>query len=310
MNILHMKYAVEVARIGSINRAAKALYIAQPNLSRCIRELESDLGVELFKRSPKGMVITPEGETFIRYAQQVLNQIDEIEKLYKGEVLKKQRFSISVPRASYIADAFVQFSRRIGDDPTEIYYMETNTQKAIKNLLSADYRLGIIRYAKEDDTYFQHMLEEKGLVGEIVTDFTYVLVMSKDNPIAEKDEVYNSDLASLIEISHGDPFVPAVFSREADRKPLPEEPRRSILLIERGGQFALLCENPQTYMWVSPIPERWIKSNNLVQRACKDIKRVYRDVLIRRKDYELTALDREFITELVAAERRMVRQLP
>ena len=215
-----------------------------------------------------------------------------------------------MPRASYIADAFVQFSRRIGDDPTEIYYMETNNQKVIRNLLTADYRLGIIRYAKEDDAYFQRMLEEKGIVGEVVTDFTFVLVMSKDCPIADKDEVYYSDLAPLIEISHGDPLMPAALSRETDPKPLPEKSRRSILLFERGGQFALLRENPQTYMWVSPIPERWIESEKLVQRPCKDIQRVYRDVLIRRKDYELTTLDREFITELVAAKRRMVRQLP
>ncbi|MBQ8953348.1 MAG: LysR family transcriptional regulator [Clostridia bacterium] len=310
MNILHMKYAVEVARMGSINRAAEALYIAQPNLSRCIRELESDLGVELFKRSTKGMVVTPEGETFIRYAKQVLNQIDEIEKLYKGENLKKQRFSISVPRASYIADAFAQFTRCIGDDPMEIYYMETNTQKAIKNLLSADYRLGVIRYAKEDDAYFQRMLEERGIVGELVTDFTYVLIMRRDSAMAGKEELYHSDLAPMIEISHGDPFVPAILSRETDRKPVPEEPQRSILLFERGSQFDLLCENPQTYMWVSPIPQKLLERYNLVQRSCMDVKRVYRDVLIWRKDYELTALDREFIAELMAAKQRMVRQLP
>ena len=86
MNILHMKYAVEVARIGSINKASEELYIAQPNLSRSIKELETDLGIQIFDRSPKGMVLTPEGEKFIRYARKVLNQIDEIEKIYKAKV--------------------------------------------------------------------------------------------------------------------------------------------------------------------------------------------------------------------------------
>ena len=82
MNILQIKYAVEVARYGSINKAAEALYIAQPNLSRYIRELEADLGITIFKRTYRGMAPTPDGETFLHYAQQVLNQIDDIEKLY------------------------------------------------------------------------------------------------------------------------------------------------------------------------------------------------------------------------------------
>lgn len=179
MNIMQIKYAVEVAHYGSINKAAEALYIAQPNLSRYIRELEADLGITIFKRTYRGMEPTPDGVTFLHYARQVLNQIDDIEKLYKGENVRKQRFSISVPRASYIADAFVQFSRHIDVEPTEIYYMETNTRKAIQNLLEADYRLGIIRYAAEDDNYFRRMLDEKGIVCQLVTDFTYVLIMSE-----------------------------------------------------------------------------------------------------------------------------------
>ena len=81
MNVLHMKYAVEVARAGSINKAAEELYMAQPNLSRCIKELEADLGIAIFERSPKGMTLTPEGEGFIRYARKALDQIDEIEHI-------------------------------------------------------------------------------------------------------------------------------------------------------------------------------------------------------------------------------------
>ena len=184
MNILQIKYAVEVARYGSINKAAEALYFAQPYLSRYIRELEADLGITIFKRTYRGMAPTPDGETFLRYARQVLNQIDDIEKLYKGDGVRKQQFSISVPRASYIADAFVQFSRHIDAAPVEIYYMETNTRKAIQNLLESDYRLGIIRYASEDDAYIQRTLDEKGIACRLVTDFTYVLIMSRSSPLA------------------------------------------------------------------------------------------------------------------------------
>ena len=72
MNVLHMKYAVEIANAGSINKASEQLFIAQPNLSRAIKELESDLGITIFERSSKGIKTTPEGEEFIGYAKTIL----------------------------------------------------------------------------------------------------------------------------------------------------------------------------------------------------------------------------------------------
>ena len=110
MNVLHLKYAVEVAENGSINKAAEALYMNQPNLSKAIKELENSLGITIFSRTAKGMNVTPEGEEFLRHARKILRQIDEMEALYKGGAAAQQRFSISVPRASYISHAFAQFS--------------------------------------------------------------------------------------------------------------------------------------------------------------------------------------------------------
>ena len=166
MNILHMKYAAEVAKCGSINKAAEVLLMNQPNLSRAIKELEASLGVEIFTRTPKGMVLTPEGEIFLRYADKILKQVDEVEGIFKKDMRNKKRFSISVPRASYISDAFSAFSLSLGKETdVEIFYKETNSHRAIKNILESDYRLGIIRYAEHFDKYYKDMLEEKGVVG-------------------------------------------------------------------------------------------------------------------------------------------------
>ncbi|MBE6661192.1 MAG: LysR family transcriptional regulator, partial [Ruminococcaceae bacterium] len=121
MNILHMKYAVEVARLGSLNKAAETLMIAQPNISRSIKELEADLGITIFQRSAKGMVLTPDGEEFMDYARDILHRIDKIEQSYRDGSHKKRKFSISVPRACYISAAMAEFSKNIGDTPVEIY---------------------------------------------------------------------------------------------------------------------------------------------------------------------------------------------
>ena len=145
MNIQHMKYAVEVAKLGSLNKAAETLLIAQPNISRSIKELEADLGITIFQRSAKGMILTPEGEEFIEYARDILHRIDKIEQSYRDGSHKKRKFSISVPRACYISSALAEFSKNIGDSDVEIYYKETNSKKTIKKLLENEYKLGIIR---------------------------------------------------------------------------------------------------------------------------------------------------------------------
>ena len=304
MNLLHMKYAVEVARIGSISKASEQLLVAPPNLSRSIKELEADLGITIFERSSRGMTLTPDGEDFVRYASRALQQIDEIEQKYKNDAPVKQRFSISVPRASYISDAFVQFSHRLSADPAEIYYMETNSSKTISNILQADYKLGIIRYAASFERYFQEMLAEKGLIGELVAEFRFVLIMSRESPIANKERIAYQDLKPLIEIVHGDPYVPSLPVSVVKRAELPEDIERRIFLFERGGQFDLLVENTETFMWVSPLPQKLLERYDLVQRDCADNAKLYRDVLVRRKDYVLTETDRQFLAELEKSRRR------
>ena len=156
MNLLHMKYAVEVAETGSINKAAEKLYVGQPNLSRAIKELETSLGVSIFDRSAKGMFLTADGEVFIRYAKAILKQVDAVEGMFGKGMVSKKRFSVSVPRASYITDAFAKFSKLLDpDEDIEIFYKETNSMRVIKNILQEDYKLGIIRYAENYDKYYK-----------------------------------------------------------------------------------------------------------------------------------------------------------
>ena len=123
MNLLHLKYAVEIAKTKSISRAAENLYMGQPNLSRAIKELEESLNITIFQRNTKGITITPEGEEFLHYARRILNQVEEVEAIYNDSHKPKQRFSVCAPRASYISYAFAEFSKRINTDiPAEIFY--------------------------------------------------------------------------------------------------------------------------------------------------------------------------------------------
>ena len=297
MNLMHLKYAVEVAKAGSINKAAEALYMGQPNLSRAIKELEASLGITIFDRSAKGMVPTAEGEEFLSYARKILNQIDEVEALYRDDSPKKQKFSVSVPRSCYISYAFAQFSKHINENPAEIFYKETNSMRAIKNILQSGYKLGILRYAENYDKYFKEMLDEKGLSYEVITTFTYVLIMNKSSKLAALKDIHFSDLQSYIEIAHADPYVPSLPAAAVKKEELPDNINRRIFVFERASQLDLLSENEETFMWVSPAPDKLLERYGLVQRECRENKKVYKDVLIYKNGYHLTELDNMFMHE-------------
>ena len=307
MNLLHMKYAIVIAETNSINKAAELLYVGQPTLSRAVKELESSLGVTIFERSAKGMFLTPDGETFIRYAKTVLRQVDAIEEMFQKGRVSKKRFSVSVPRASYIAEAFAAFSKLIGKDTqAEIFYKETNSMRTLRNVLQENYKLGIVRYAENYDKYYKAMMEEKGLEHELITKFRYVLLMSESSPLAAKENITFDDLKDKIEIAHADPYVPSLPFAQIKKEELPDNSDRRIFVFERASQFELLSQNPETFMWVSSIPQKLLQRYGLTQRVCDENRRVYKDVLIYRRDYTLGKLDNLFIEQLVKAKRDVI----
>ena len=305
MNLLYLRYAVEIAACGSLNKAAEKLYIGQPNLSRTLKELETSLGVTIFERTPKGMVVTPDGEIFLQYAKSILGEVDALEGLFKNRTGQKKKFSASVPRASYISEAFADFSKRLVlEDEVEVFYRETNSQRAMESVQSEESKLGIIRYAEKYDRYYKERMDEKGLSYELVAEFTHVLLMNSDSPLAEKEIITPEDLGDYIEIAHADPYVPSMSVSELRKSELPNVVRR-IFVYERGSQLDLLSSNPDTFMWVSPVPKRILDKLGLVQRRCDIAQQVYKDVLIRRNEYRLTELDKLFITELCRVKREV-----
>ncbi len=306
MNLLHMKHALEVSKLGSLSKASEVLLIAAPNISRSIKELEADLGITIFDRTQNGMKLTPDGEEFINFAKGILGQIDEVEKFYKAGAPKKQKFSISVPRACYISEAFANFSKSLSKEATEVFYKETNSQRTIHNMTEHDYKLGIIRYAENYDKYFKSMLEEKGFQYELITEFVYSLIMSAENPLAKKEEITFDDLTDYIEIAHADPYVPSMPLSKVVKEELPDNINRRIFIFERASQFDLLSLNPETFMWVSPAPKSLLERYNLVLKKCADNKKIYKDVLIYKNGYNLSKLDRQFITELCESKRKYI----
>lgn len=307
MNILHLKYAVEVAKTQSISKAAENLYMGQPNLSRAIKELEESLGITIFKRTTKGISTTPDGDEFLQYARRIVAQVDEVEQIYKGGREKKQSFSICVPRASYMSYAVTEFAKHIDPaTPAEIFYKETNSMRTINNVVKEEFNLGVVRYQAGFEKYFKDLFEDKKLVSETVAEFSYIMLMSEDSPLAKKEDISLEELKDYVEITHGDPYVPSLPLIDVKKAEMSEHVNKRIYVFERATQFVLLENVPNTFMWVSPIPQPVLDKYRLVTRSVPSNK-VYKDVIIHRKGYRLTDLDKQFINDLCSAKEMYLK---
>ena len=175
----------------------------------------------------------------------------------------------------------------------------------ISNVADADYRLGILRYPSAHDTSFKGLLKEKGLSCELLYEFSYVLLTSVKSPLAAKTTVALDDLHPFTEIAHADPFAPTLPLSMGQKNKLDDRVNKHIYVFERGSQMDLLSLNPNTFMWASPVPQRMLDQFGLVQRTCPENDRKYRDMLIFKKSYALTSLDKAFIDELVTVKREL-----
>ncbi len=307
MNVYHLRYALEIAKTGSIKNAAENLYMAQPNLSRAIKELENSIGITIFERTTKGVIPTADGKKFLQHAQKIVSQIEEVQNLFN-----KRRglsvFSITVPRASYISNAFTEFSKNLNQEKlTEIFYCESNPLKAINNLVYEDYKLAIVRYNERDEEYFKELLEEKGLKGEMIARFGMKLVFSANSELAKLEKINLENLSQFIECSYGDQFIPSLTEEEAREVNRMGESKRIIYLTGRASMFDLLSENYQTFARCSPITQRMLKRYNLIQVDIEGQKEIYKDFLVYKKDYKLSELDKNFITELCDSRRKHLK---
>lgn len=296
LNTLYLKYALEVESAGSVTQAAQNLYMAQPNLSKALKELEKEVGFPIFKRTSVGVKVTEEGAQFLYHAKSIMDQMDAIGRIGAQAGGDKMNYKISIPRGSYIVDGFTSFVADLElEKGIEITINETNAMGTIVNVADKGYNIGIIRYQMVDEDYYMKSLKSNHLLYETIWEFEYVLVMSKDHPLADKQDITIDDLKDYTKITHGDIIIPHDKNLDNSKK---NQSRNVIYVYERGSQFDLLSNVPSTYMWVSPIPQKILEKNNLVQKVCKVENNLYKDVLIYREGYRINEYDRQFQKKL------------
>jgi len=307
MNTLHLKYAVEVERTCSISQAAENLFMGQPSLSKAMKELEDSLGYTIFERTSKGVIPTQKGIEFLSHARNILIQIEKMEALSDSANTNKQNFNISIPRGSYIADAITSFISELDESKgININVQETNSMQVISNIIDGPFNLGIIRYQTEYENYFLDYLADKQLQFEPIWEFEHLALMSENHPLAHREEVDYHELKEYTEIAHGDTAIPYILQSNNIRADVSIKTTKHIKVYERCSQYDLLTTIPTTYMWVSPIPEKWLNRYNLIQRKCKAPSHRYKDVFIYLKEYKFSSLDRSFLDKLSEAKNEVL----
>ena len=144
MTLTQLQYAITIAGAGSMNEAARALFLSQPSLSSAMKELEEEIGVRLFLRTNRGIALTPEGEEFIGYARQVVEQYSLMESRYIKKEKIKKKFSVSMQHYTFAVKAFIEMVKQFGMDEYEFAVYETKTYEVIENVKDFKSEIGIL----------------------------------------------------------------------------------------------------------------------------------------------------------------------
>ena len=162
MTLQQLKYALTIADCNSINEASKQLFISQPSLSETIRELETELGFDIFLRSNRGIVITPEGEEFLGYARQVTEQFGLLKSKYIDKKTK-EKFSVSTQHYTFAVQAFVETVKKTGMEQYEFAVHETTTTSVIENVKNFKSEIGVLYQNDFNEKVLNKIFRENGL---------------------------------------------------------------------------------------------------------------------------------------------------
>lgn len=194
MTLTQLRYAINVANANSMNEAARGLFISQPSLSAAIKDLEKETGIVIFRRTNRGISVTPEGEEFIGYARQVVEQFELIESKYIDKDNIKKKFSVSMQHYTFAVNAFVEMVKQFGMDEYEFAVHETKTYDVIEDVKNFKSEIGILYLNDFNQKVLTKLFHEYGLeFHEILKCHIYVY-MSKGNPLANKEEISLSEL--------------------------------------------------------------------------------------------------------------------
>ena len=194
MTLTQLRYAITVANANSMSEAARTLFISQPSLSAAVKELEEETGIELFRRTNRGISLTPDGEEFIGYARQVVEQYELMENKYISKQQTKKKFSVSMQHYAFAVNAFVEMVKQFGMDEYEFAVRETRTFEVIEDVRNVKSEIGILYVNAFNRKVLEKLFHENGLEFHPLLDCHIYVYLWKGHPLAEKELISLEEL--------------------------------------------------------------------------------------------------------------------
>ena len=238
MTLQQLKYVIMVASKGTISDAAKELFISQPSLTAAIKELEAQFGVTLFNRTNKGVSLTPEGEEFLGYAQQVIEQTNLIEEKYTGKSVGKHLFCVSAQHYSFVVEAFVDLLKNCGGEEYDFRIRETQTYEIIEDVAKLRSEVGVLYLNKFNETVIRKELKNHELTFHPLFTAKPHVFVSDTNPLSKKKFISLEDLTAYPRLSYEQGEHNSFYFSEEILSTL--ECKKEIVVRDRATLFSLL----------------------------------------------------------------------
>lgn len=202
MRIEQLDYLEKIIKHGSINLAAKELFLTQPTLSNAVKDLEQEMGIQLLIRSKKGVVLTDEGRRFMVYANQVLAQVKLLEGQYKEKTVKKKVFAVSAQHYAFVVHAFVELIKNVETEEYQFTLRETATEKILTDVMKFRSDLGILYLNSFNQEIMKKLFKEHDLEFTPLFTASPHVFLSRDNPLTLKKSLSLADLEDYPYLSY------------------------------------------------------------------------------------------------------------
>lgn len=242
MTLQQLKYAVAVADTHNITEASRRVFVSQPSLTAAIRELEAEMGITIFSRSNKGVSVTNEGDEFLSYARQVLEQATLLEDRFKsdGAASGNTIFSVSCQHYSFAVNAFVDVIRMFGGNEYNFTLRETQTHEIIEDVAHLKSEIGVLYLSNRNENVITKLIKKNNLTFEPLFTAPLHIFISKKNLLAKKKKIKLSDLATFPYLTYEQGDFNSFYYAEEPLTEIDFECSKSIQVRDRATLFNLL----------------------------------------------------------------------
>lgn len=202
MRIQQLEYLEKIVETGSINEAAKQLFISQPSLSQAMKEMEKEYKIQLFYRTKLGITLTNEGREFINYSRGILDQVNLLDERFGKTTTRKHIFSVSGQHYAFVVHAFVELVKKIGQDEYQFTLRETQTQNVLDDIQTFKSELGIIYLNDFNQTVLKRLIAEKNLEFIPLFEAKPHVFVGRENPLTKKKSITLEDLEDYPYLSY------------------------------------------------------------------------------------------------------------